>query len=635
MKNQTAKQGPVQTKVKLSELCISAENMRKAKTAKKSDNQLKASIKAIGLVQNLVVSQKGKNGYPVEAGGRRYVQCLSLLDDGVFTGDTEISVLILNGQSAKEFSLAENYLRVPTNPVDDFEAFTYMSETEGVSIADIARSFGETQKFVKQRLSLGSVAPELREACRQEKFGLDVLEAFTVSDDHEKQLEAYKKFKGDSHQFSAQNIRVQLTEKALTNDNKLVRYLGLKDYKAAGGTVMTDLFSDVIYINDKTLFDSLIEKKLKDVTANLLKSWSWAEVDFKLADWQVRDYGKISTETKKAPKKLLDSLNKAKKRLDLLDEMEKDNEEWTDELNQEWYDLDDVIEELETEMEAYAVPVKVEMPFAGCLVTVNDKGELVVHSGLVKDEDAEKLESFRNPNKKKPKVSADDKVNVEAAEEPVYSQALRQDLGAYKKSIAKVAIVKNSNLGSDLAMFSLCYQIFKKTWQGNPLDISAKNTAEETSKNDIAASKAQKELDEYLAGVDRSWIVDGHVNSLKAFRALPTKTKKELCAYCAAYSIQGYSLSEEPELAEYLLEESKVESSNYYRPTADNFFKRIKGENFTNLVSELMGQEWLEENNTKKKPYIAERLEWAVAGDAPCGTPLSQEELNKWLPKDF
>jgi ParB family chromosome partitioning protein len=628
-------QAPTRVMLPLSELFLSHDNMRKAKTSKKSDSELRASIQANHIIQNLVVSQKTEQGYPVEAGGRRYIQCLKLVENGHFTIDEKVPVMILaEGQSAKDVSLVENFMRERAHPVDEYEAFLYLHENDGFSIATIASRYGQTKKYIKQRLLLAGVAPELREHCRRGKFDLDILEAFTVSDDHDKQLEAYSAFKNDEYQFSNNNIRVYLTDKALTSKNKLVKFVGLAAFKKAGGSTMDDMFGDVVYINDNDLFNTLLDAKMDDVKDKLLTQWAWVEVDYKLQNWQVNQYPVIAKELVKPPKKLVTTIDAKKARLEELDSVI--SEEWTDKLDEEYEAIGVEIDELDVKLAPYNLFVKDEFLFGGCLITLDDDGAVVIHEGLVRDDDIAGLMAHRAPQSVGDTATCTTDCNNTSDKEPLYNQALKQDLSIYRKSIAKIAIAKNTNLGSDLAIFSLCYPVFKTSFGNYPLSIQVRDTAEETSKGDIVNSKAQKELDETFLTLDRSWVSDCGLASLKAFRALPSKEKKALCAYCSAYALCGFSLGQDDgELAKYIFEESKVEPTEYYRPTSSNFFKRIKEPHFTKLATEILGADWLAENNLKKRAYIAERMEWAVSGNAPVGTPLTHDALLKWMPNGF
>ena len=67
---------------------------------------------------------------------------------------------------------------------------------QGVPGEDIAAKFGITKLVVEKRLKLGRVAPKLLEEYRKGGIKLDCLMAFTVSDDHERQLACYNELSG-------------------------------------------------------------------------------------------------------------------------------------------------------------------------------------------------------------------------------------------------------------------------------------------------------------------------------------------------------------------------------------------------------------------------------------------------------
>lgn len=71
---------------------------------------------------------------------------------------SEIACRVLDGEDAGEIILAENLLRMPTHPADQFEAFRAMSEA-GKGVEDIAARLGTSTAIVKQRLKFASVIP--------------------------------------------------------------------------------------------------------------------------------------------------------------------------------------------------------------------------------------------------------------------------------------------------------------------------------------------------------------------------------------------------------------------------------------------------------------------------------------------
>jgi len=59
---------------------------------------------------------------------------------------------------------------------------------QGKDVADVAARFGTTETVVRKRLALARVSPVLLQQFRDEDMSFAQLSAFTVSDDHEKQV---------------------------------------------------------------------------------------------------------------------------------------------------------------------------------------------------------------------------------------------------------------------------------------------------------------------------------------------------------------------------------------------------------------------------------------------------------------
>ncbi len=623
----------IRKEVPFTDLVLSNENMRKSTTSKAADKELKASIAAHGIIQNLVVTANGSK-FAVEAGGRRLAQFAKLVEEKVFSKSDTIPVLVLpEGASAKEISICENTHREEAHSVDEFEAYLYLVEKDNLSVKDVATRFGKTQKYVKQRLALGEVAEELRELCRAGKFSEEILQAFTVSQNHERQLEAYNKYKDDDYRFSDTNIRAYLTDESPSTTDKRMLLVGLTKYKKAGGTVSTDLFEETVYVNDVELLNSMVNEIVQEKIEALQKSWSWAKYDPSFQNWDLNQYELIKKIPVKVPKSLTNKIKQCEDRLEELDKTDVD--EFTDELEEEYDKVQDTQWELEEKLESYFTFVEAEKPFAGVIINLDDKGVLNFNEGLVDSKDVKRLDAFRNPAS-----SSDGSDNEEEAEQldvkPKYSEALRQDLGLYRRAAARVAVCNNQNLGTDLVMFGVCYDLMSDEYIYSGLNIEAKRTFAESSKGDIGSSKAQAVIDESFAKLDRSWLTGSKLDSFKAFRALSAKSKKELCTYCAAASLTSYGVSEEEvEFTRYLFEESKTNPSDYFRPTAHNFFKRVPEPHFSEMATEILGEEFMQENKGQSRPKLSEQLEQAVNNDALCDNPNTSDFLLNWLPEGF
>ena len=83
---------PLIREIPLSRLALAPENVRKTPPDPRADAELKASIAALGLLENLVVRadephDDGAERYAVVAGGRRLKAMQALVEDGVIHAD--------------------------------------------------------------------------------------------------------------------------------------------------------------------------------------------------------------------------------------------------------------------------------------------------------------------------------------------------------------------------------------------------------------------------------------------------------------------------------------------------------------------------------------------------------------------
>ena len=191
--------------------------------------ELKASLLAHGLMQNLVVTDTGDGTYRVIAGGRRLEAIHSLQAEGKLPEDFAVPCQIVTEEHALEMSLAENTVRLAMHPADQFEAFAALID-QGESAAEVAERFGVEESLVLKRMKLARVAPELLAEYRSEGMTLECLMAFTVTDDHRRQLKVFKSLQ-DWQKDDPTAIRAALTEKMVEASDKLARFVGLDAYR--------------------------------------------------------------------------------------------------------------------------------------------------------------------------------------------------------------------------------------------------------------------------------------------------------------------------------------------------------------------------------------------------------------------
>lgn len=268
----------------LDSLCLSPRNVRK--TGGVSIESLAASIAAHGLIQNLTVSPAANGTYEVEAGSRRFRALQYLRQNGQIADDYGVSCHVLEAEAGQlaEVSLAENVIRQAMHPADEFDAIAHLVQG-GATIGEISLRFGQPPLFVKQRLKLANVAPEIIADYRAGDATLEQMMALALTDDQALQLRIWKGTKG--WQRDPDRLRQQITAKETSVNSKLGKFVGLEAYEKAGGSVRRDLFGEDVYLQDAELLEQLAQAKLERTAEKIRKEgWSWVEsrTDFSYGD---------------------------------------------------------------------------------------------------------------------------------------------------------------------------------------------------------------------------------------------------------------------------------------------------------------------------------------------------------------
>lgn len=204
-------------------------------------------IAAKGVLQNLI-------GYAGDTdidhavvyivGGGRRLQALDLLRQGGRIDDAfAVPVLLRPADEAVELSLSENLQKRDMNPADEFTAFQALMKPGTLSPADLAKRFGFSERYVKQRLRLADLADEILDAVREGKVGLEGALAYARSQDHRLQLKVFSaQCKSSWKPHDAASIQQAYIGMQMTTADPLFKYVGEKKYLEQGGAFEDDLF---------------------------------------------------------------------------------------------------------------------------------------------------------------------------------------------------------------------------------------------------------------------------------------------------------------------------------------------------------------------------------------------------------
>lgn len=226
------------------------ENVRKTNVAADVES-LADDIAAHGLLQSLI-------GYPGDTdidrdtvyvvGGGRRLQALQLLHERDIIDDHwPVSVLIRDQGEAIELSLSENLARRDMNPADEFEAFAALMKTGATNPAQLGKRFGFTERYVKQRLRLADLAPEILEALRNDEIGLESAITYARTADVELQQRVFKaQLKPNAYSpHSAYSIKTAYAAEQMRTDDSIFLFIEQATYEKEGGGYDEDLFDAV------------------------------------------------------------------------------------------------------------------------------------------------------------------------------------------------------------------------------------------------------------------------------------------------------------------------------------------------------------------------------------------------------
>jgi len=556
------------TNIPLSKLTAWDGNVRKTQNRAFID-ELAASIKAHGLQQNLVVKKQGRK-FAVVAGGQRLKALNLLAGTGAIESNHPVPCKIADGEiDVTELSLAENVVRDDMHPADQFEAFRLLID-KGAPVEDIAARFGVTATVVAQRLKLARVSPAILKAYRNEDLTLEQVMAFAISDDHAAQERV---FAAMAEWQGAREIRAALTENDIAATDKRVRFVTLKAYEKAGGTIRRDLFSEDdegVFVLDIALLDKLatgkLEKAAKPVRA---EGWKWVDVRTSFGYEERAQFHRSNPE--QAPLSAEDA--------SALEALEREHEAVMD-LWQEGDEddprpgrLDELEEAIDKLNDRDDVWPPETLAIAGAVVTIGNDGSVSVERGLIRPEDMPKKSAKAKPSK------PDEAGNAasEGDQSPSFSAALTESLTAHKSAALSAELLQRP----DIALAAVVHAFASKiVLGGHSADSSLEIAASPQSLRRVEGSKAFAQLE----AARETWghQVPGTHDGLWIWcLGQEQGVLLDLLAFCAATTVNAVQVksdkqdSDRSQHAGQLASALSLDMKAWFTPTAETYFSRI------------------------------------------------------------
>lgn len=613
--------------VPLNELVISEKNVRVVSASKEADRELVASIASQGVLQNLVVIPSTKGKKEVVAGGRRLASLHYLASKGEIEQDCPVPCLEKSEDAdLTEISLAEN-IHAAMHPADQFVAYSRLVD-EGLSVEDIALRFGVAKTLVAKRLVLGKVAPKLLDRYRRDSFSLECLMAFTVCDDHKRQLACYKELSQGS--LWPHTIKSWLLGEAYVLSKGMGKFVGKAAYVKAGGALSSDLFEDETYLSDSALVEELAKQRLQREAGKLRKNecWSWIEINDGSNEVGT-DSVRLQPVLAGVPKKLDDQIvSLGQETAELHDKC--CEADWPEDLDAQYDALVEKQEALEQKRDNHYLTFSDEQKaYSGCVVGFDRDGTLTLTQGVARKKD------IPQPNNQKGngKTESTDGHDTQEIQGATISQALRTDLGHYRQQAVKAALLAEPAAATDILHYSLCQQILSVAYRrlDDLMDTSFNRVSSESSREETDSPTASDALQAAESQLDTQWLaIEGDGERFTAFRALPQKMKDKLVTYCVTQSLQigvrGTNTTQDA-----LVDMLSIDFTDYWQPTKDNYLSRLSKPLLLATFAPLRHKDWVDMYGDMKKSAVVESMhEWFTS------TPDSDNDsVTTWMPPEF
>jgi ParB family chromosome partitioning protein len=592
--------------IPLTQLVFSPANVRKT-GIKDGIAELAASIAAHGLLQNLSVRPAEGDRYEVVAGGRRLAALKLLAKEKKIAADYPVPCHALDGEDAAEISLAENEMRLPMHPADQFEAFRKLADA-GKGPEEIAARFGTTARIVEQRLKLAVVSPKLIALYKKGDMTLDCLMAFTVADDHRTQEKVWKALP-DWARSRPGEIRAALTEKHIDADSSLAQFVGITAYEQAGGAVLRDLFDDEGsgWLTDAALVNKLAAEKL-DHAAEAVRGegWKWLEIIPELSWEALKGFGKATPErSPPTPEQQAEIDALTTEGNAIIDAHGEEPED--EEISNRLWEIQERIADLAEGEELWPDAAKAN---AGAVIGIDHDGKLDIRRGLIKPEDKAAV-------KKTAKANAADTGKQGETAAPCFSAALIEDLTAHRTAALQAMLADNPKVALAAVVHAVALGIFyPATPVVSVVRIRPSLTYLDRSAEGIEDSKAAKQLAAATKAARKGlpkdpaklwgWLIEQDQKTLLA-----------ILAVCAGHTVDAVQKKHNPvplDHAAALAAALKLDMADYWQPTAGGYFGRVSKVQTLAAVAEGAGKEAAENLAKLKKNELGKEAEKRLKG---------------------
>jgi ParB family chromosome partitioning protein len=635
------------TDIPLKKLLAWSENVRTT-SADQGIDELAASIASVGLLQSLVVRKAPRGKFAVIAGKRRLQALSQLVEAGTLSPRIEVPCrVVVHEADLTEISLTENVQREPMHPADEFEAFRQLIE-KGKCVADVAARFGVTEAVVNRRLALARVSPALLQKYREGEMNLELLQAFTLTDNHEAQEQIWNELQPWDR--NPHTVRRLLSQNDIPAGDKRVRFVGLARYEAEGGLVKRDLFHDGeqgVYILDPAKLTHLVNQKLETLAEEIkADGWKWVEVQPEMGHQTLAKLKRIYAEELPLSAEAEAELQKLQDEREALSSQLNEDDDGEDgaEDNEQLYNRIDEIEGRIRSIHcnrkrAYSDDVKAT---CGVLVSLGFNGEPEFRYGLLRKEDEGELSQTTASPDELPPSAVGSSVDEEEKSSP-YSASLVEALTMHKTAAIAAELTQQPTIALAavvhalaLSEFGLDLHLYRSK---SCLQMSSSQPCLREAEAGIAFLSLEEQRKDWFSKLPRKrselwkWCLDQNQETLL-----------RLLAFCAARSLNSVKAKTDVDgrsrlqHANALARALDLDMSKWFTPTAENFFSKVSKARIAEALTEAGKPPAVEIAKLKKaemaafaekeihsKGWLPEPVRISVIEDEEAGFALDNE----------
>ena len=678
--------------VAVSKLAISPHNVRRTAASAEDDNELKASILAKGVGQNLIVHAKrakGEETFLVAAGGRRLRALEALLAEDRIPDTFEVPVRVVSEKEAEEISLVENVVRAGMHPADEFEAFARMIEN-GSTIEQVATRFGTSPLAVERRMKLGKLHPDLLALYREGAMTLEACKALTLTSDHDRQWQAWeateteRRYNRDGLQHM---IRRTLTAEGVKSNTRVGRLVDPELYEAEGGRIARDLFAGhgggdvVLTYENAALAEKLALAALEAHAKPLRSEWKWVEVSLEPEPHR-QGWSRLNPVPIDVSDELRAEMDRVCARMIDLEECD-DEDAWTDAMSEELDALYEKRGELTMRVEDCLGFTPEQKAASGVIVGPGHDGvteargilnpddiaaiEEVNRAARAAEEAAEaaKAENFDRDATSSNESDADgsqkdeqvetvvatpaptvlpgqpagiartaeaiERGEVEQKDAPVHSQALAADLAQIRRQIVRAHVAGDFGAAFDMLLWDMAKGVLKSSYNRSAVlntTFGRDYATPATIKLDDTPAAAL--LAAYEGELSTDWSKLDDAEGFAALCALGDEDKQALFAWCVSSMVMAVSNP----VIENIGTRLEIRVDNFWRPTADVYWGRVRKDVCLDAAREAIDAQWANDHKGQKKGDLARSMERVFAHGH--GVGIGAEQLataKRWLPE--